>query len=98
MMSMYSFIEYTNNCSKKLAVYGNTLHILVAASTADSESFKFKNRLAGSITAVQTDKNINMVVPIKDLGMFWRTLQFSLINFQRKIEVAFREVLQQQSR
>ena len=78
MMSMYSFIKYNNNCSKKLAVYGNILYILVAAGTLDSESFKFKNRLAGSITAVQTDKNIKTVVPIKEFGY---VLENSSISF-----------------
>ena len=57
----------------------------------NSESFKYKSSITGKTSNVnnnterehkKTKKNLEIVVPLKYLSNFWRTLDMPLINFQ----------------
>ena len=50
------------------------------AVVTDSESFKYKVKIIGKTPAASNRKNIEIVVPLKYLSNFWRTLKISLIN------------------
>ena len=47
---------------------------------ADSESFKFKMKITGTASAVDNTEDVEIIVPSKYLGNFWRTLEMPLIN------------------
>ena len=45
-----------------------------------SESFKFKIKIAGKTPAAGNTKDVEIAVPLKYLSNFWRTLEMPLIN------------------
>ena len=47
---------------------------------ADSESFKSKIKITGKTPAAGNEKNVEIMVPLKYLSNFWRTLEMPLIN------------------
>ena len=47
---------------------------------ADSESFKFKVKITGKSPAADNEKDVEIMVPLKYLNNFWRTLELPLIN------------------
>ena len=77
LMPMYNLIEYSDNYAKSLWQYyrdepNNNL--------ADSESFKFKVKITGKTPAADNEKDVEIMVPLKYLSNFWRTLELPLIN------------------
>ena len=89
VMPMYNLIEYGNNYSKtsgSLWQYYRDEPALTAAGTIDnspvnSASFKFKQKMTGRTAAIST-KNVEIMVPLKYLSNFWRTLEMPLTNFE----------------
>ena len=78
VMQMYNFIEYSDNCGEKPAVNNNG--VIVAFNTANvTDSFNFKEKITG-----QTDdngtKDVDIIVPLKYLSNFWKTLEMPSIN------------------
>ena len=47
---------------------------------ANSESFKSKVKITGNIPAGGNTKDVKIIVPLKHLSNFWRTLEMPLIN------------------
>ena len=47
---------------------------------ADTESFKYKVKITGKTPAVGNTKDVEIIVPLKYLSNFWRTLEMPLIN------------------
>ena len=47
---------------------------------ANSEPFKYKAKITGSTPAGGNAKDVKVIVPLKYLSSFWRTLEMSLIN------------------
>ena len=47
---------------------------------ADSESFKSKIKITGKTPANGNTKDVEIIVPLKYLSNFWRTLEMPLIN------------------
>ena len=45
-----------------------------------SESFKSKIKITGKTSAAGNTKDVEIIVPLKYLSNFWRTLEMSLIN------------------
>ena len=90
-MSMYKLIEYSDNCSdKSQSLWQFNRDYIPADNNADlsiynSKSFKYKPALAGkpANTVNNTNssvKDTKIVVPLKYLSNFWRSLEISLIN------------------
>ena len=46
----------------------------------DSESFRSKVKITGNTTAAGNTKDVEIIVPLKYLSNFWRTLEIPLIN------------------
>ena len=49
-------------------------------SLADSESFKSKIKITGKTPAAGNTKDVEIMVPLKYLSSFWRTLEMPQIN------------------
>ena len=49
-------------------------------NVTDSESFKSKIEITGKSLAAGNEKHVEIIVPVKYLGNFWRTLEMPLIN------------------
>ena len=47
---------------------------------AQSESFKSKIKITGKIPAAGNTKDVEIIVPLKYLSNFWRTLEMTLRN------------------
>ena len=91
-MPMYKLIEYSDNYSKtsgSLWQYYkeiSAVNIAIFDGTNDTDSFIFKSNIIGKTAANNNDGNIagredvEIMVPLKYLSNFWRTLKISLIN------------------
>ena len=89
VMPMYNVIEYTNNYSKtsgslwqyckEIPAVDDNGNIVAFSQANNTDSFNFKNKLTG-----QTNNdgiiNVEIMVPLKYLSNFWRTLEMPLIN------------------
>ena len=76
---MYNLIEYSDNYSK---ISGNLWQYYTDDpddNITQSESFKYKMKIAWK-TAADNTKHVEIVVPLKYLSNFWRTLEMPLIN------------------
>ena len=81
VMPMYNLIEYSDNYAKTSGslwqyyrdepINDNDLE--------DSESFKFKKKITGKTPNNDNKKNVEIMVPLKYLSNFWRTLEMPLI-------------------
>ena len=71
-------IEYSNQYVKT-SLWGNHQNVPNAAIT-DSESFTFKVKITGSASADSNTKDVKILVALKYVSNFWRTLEKSLIN------------------
>ena len=80
VMLMYNLIEYSDSYSKTLS----SLYIFCRdepnTTITNSESFKFKGRITERTPAVSNRKYVKIVVSLKYLSFFWRTLEMPLIN------------------
>ena len=88
-MSMYNSIEYSDNYSKTsgslwqyfkdIPAVDNNNAIVNFAENNLTVSFNFKRKITGQ-TKDDGTKNVEIVVPLKYLSNFWRTLEMPLIN------------------
>ena len=51
-------------------------------SIKDSRSFDYKTIIAGKLEVNNTENEVEIVVPLKHLSNFWRTLNIPLINLR----------------
>ena len=89
VMSMYNLIEYRDNYSKTsgslwqyckgIPAVDNNNAIANFTDNNITDSFNFKVKMTGQ-TGNDGTKNVEIMVPIKYLSNFWRTLEMSLIN------------------
>ena len=89
VMSMYNLIEYSDNYAKttgSLWQYykdiparnnNNEINEFTGGNTTDS--FNFKAKITGQ-TGNGGTKDVEIIVPLKYLSIFWRTLEMPLIN------------------
>ena len=79
-MPMYNLIECSDNYSK---TFGSLLQYYEDDpndSITNSESFKSKIKITGKTAVAGTTKDVEIIVPLKYLSNFWRTLEMPLIN------------------
>ena len=88
-MLMYSLIEYSDNYSKtsrslwqyckEVPAVNNEGNIVDFNDANATDSFNFKTKITG-----QTNNdgmiNVEIIIPLKYLSNFWRTLEMPLIN------------------
>ena len=100
---MYNLIEYSDNCQDSSAMLYQYKRDeppeadAVADLTADNlDSFKYKIKL-GNITAANPDNahlgrlNVKVVVPLKYLNNFFRSLEMPLINCKIKLNLTWKK-------
>ena len=87
-MPMYNLIEYSDNYAKttgslwqycKDIPARNNGAIVIFAENNLTDSFNFKVKITGQTGDVGT-KDVEIMVPLKYLSSFWRTLEMPLIN------------------
>ena len=89
VMPMYNLIEYSDNYAKttgSLWQYCKDIparnandDIVIFAENTTTDSFKFKAKITGQ-TGNDGTKDVEIMVPLKYLSNFWRTLEMPLIN------------------
>ena len=79
-MSMYNLIEYSDNYFKTSGSLWQYYKDDPNDNIANSESFKSKVKTTGKTRNNGNTKGVEIIVPLKYLSNFWRTLQMPLIN------------------
>ena len=98
VMPMYNLLEYSKNYKKTTGIYGIITEMNQVILSSDSEYFKYKNNITGNTynigvgeegyDANKVGKNESeVVIPLKHLSNFWRSLNIPLINCE--IELIF---------
>ena len=80
VMPMYNLIEYSDNYSKTSGSLWQYYKDEPNDNLANSESFKSKVKITGRTPADGNTKYVEIIVPLKYLSNFWRTLEMLLIN------------------
>ena len=80
VMPVYELIEYSDNYPKTSGSLWQYYRDGPHDNFTDSESFKSKIKIAGNAPADGNTKDVEISVPLKYLGNFWKTLEMSLIN------------------
>ena len=90
VMPMYNLIEYSDNYAKAIGSLWQYCKDIPARNNANNaiiifsedhitDSFKFKAKITGQ-TGDDGTKDVEIMVPLKYLSNFWRTLEMPLIN------------------
>ena len=82
VMPMYSLLEYSKNYRKTTgSLWDYYRHEPSNPLSSDSESFKYKTNIVGK-TPEDNDSltNAKVVIPLKHLSNFWKSLNIPLIN------------------
>ena len=79
-MPMYNLIEYSDNYSKTSGSLWQYYKYDPNDSLTDSESFKSKIKTIGKTPNNGNTKDVEIIVPLKYLSNFLRTLEMPLIN------------------
>ena len=77
---MYNLIEYSDNYSKTSGRLWQYYKDVSNDDLTDSESFKYKVKITGNTLNNNNMKDVEIMVLLKYLSNFWRTLEMSLIN------------------
>ena len=78
---MYNLIEYSDNYSKTSESLWQYYKDDPNYNITQSESFKSKIKITGKTPPTGNTKDVEIIVPLKYLNVFWRTLEMPLINF-----------------
>ena len=79
-MPMYNLIEYSDNYSKTSGSLWQYHKDEPTDNLADSGSFISKVKITGSTPAGGSTKDVKIIVLLKYLSNFWRSLEMLLIN------------------
>ena len=79
-MPMYNLIEYSDNYSTTSGSLSQYYKDDPNDTIANSESFKSKVKIAGKTRNNGNTKDVEIIVPLKYLRNFWKTLEMPLIN------------------
>ena len=82
VMPMYNLIEHSNNYSKTSGSFWQYYKDKPNENLTNSKSFKSKIKITGNTPNDCNTKNVEIIVPVKYLSNFWRTLEMLLINFE----------------
>ena len=80
VMPMYNLIEYSDNYAKTSGSLWQYFRDEPDDNLEDSESFKSKIKITGKTPDDDNEKNVEIIVSLKYLSNFWRTLEMPLIN------------------
>ena len=98
VMPMYNLMEYSDNYSKTsgslwqytkdIPAVKNDNAIIDFTNNNLTDSFDFKVKMAGQ-TGNNGIKNVEIMVPLKYLSNFWRTLEMPLINCEITLQLTW---------
>ena len=77
---MYNLIEYSDNYFKTSGSLWQYYKDDANDNIENSESFKNKIKITGKTPNYGNTKDVEIIVPLKHLSNFWRTLEMLLIN------------------
>ena len=80
VMPVYNLIEYSDNYSKTSGRLWQYYKDDPNDNLTDSESLKSKLKITGNTPNNRNTKDVEIIVPLKYLSNFWRTLEMPLIN------------------
>ena len=80
VMSMYNLIEYSTAYARTSGSLWQYYRNEPNDNLANSELFKSKMKIKGKTPAAGNEKDAEIMVPLKYLSNFWRTLEMPLIN------------------
>ena len=86
-MPMYNLIEYSDNYSKTSGSLWQYYKDDPNDNINRSESFKSTVKITGKTPADGNTKDVEIIVPLKYLSNFWRTLEMPLINCEVSLEL-----------
>ena len=100
-MLMYNLIEYSDNYSKTCgslwqyckdipAVDDNGDNVIFNRAN-DTDSFNFKSKIIGETNDDGDIENVEIMIPLKYLSNFWRTLEMPLINCEVELILTWSE-------
>ena len=92
VMPMYNLIEYSDNYSKTSGSLWQYHKDEPNDNTADTESFKSKVKIIGKTLYDGNTKDVEIIVPLKYLSNFWRTLKMPLINCELNLILTWYEI------
>ena len=78
-------MEYSHNYSKTSRSLWQYHKYEPNDNLAYSESFKSKVKITGNTPADGNTKDVEIIVPLKYLSNFWRTLEMPLINCEANL-------------
>ena len=80
VVPMYNLIKYSDNYSKTSGSLWQHYQDDPNDNLANSESFKSKVKITGNTPNDGNTKDVEIIVPLKYLSNFWRTLEMPRIN------------------
>ena len=80
LMPMYNLLEYSGNYAKTTGILWQYFRDEPDDNLEDSESFKSKIKITGKTPNDDNEKDVEIMVPLKCLSNFWRTLEMPLLN------------------
>ena len=95
-MNMYNLIEYSDNYSdtsgsiwqfRRDETYINNAGNFANVITGNSISFKYKSSILGNPAADGILRNVKIVVSLRYLSNFWRSLEMPLFNCKVYLEL-----------
>ena len=89
-MPMYNLLEYSENYAKTSASLWQYCRDEPDDDIANSKSLKFKSTITDNTNNVGFT-NVKIVVPLKYLINFWRTLEMPLINCEVSLDLNWSE-------
>ena len=86
---MYNLIEYSDIYAKTSESLWQYFRDDLDDDLADSESYKSKIKITGKTPDDNSEKDVEIMVPLKYLSNFWRTLEMPLINREVKLDLTW---------
>ena len=101
-MPMYNLLEYSKNYLKTTGSFWNYYrnepnsgvggaNNNINYSIKDSKSFDYNTSITGKLEGNNTEKEVEIVVPLKHLNNFWRTLNMPLVNCEINLILTWSE-------
>ena len=95
---MYNLIEHSDNYSKTSGSLWKYCEVIPAVNNDDNivdfnganvtDSFNFKTKITGQTENNERIDNVEIMVPLKYLSNYWRTLEMPLINCEVNLILA----------
>ena len=103
VMPMYNLLEYSKNYRKTTGPLFNYYRDesnscaegdgadAINYSIKDSDSFNYKSSITGELVGNDTEKDVEIAIPLKYLSNFWRNLDMPLINCEVSLTLSWYE-------